>query len=408
MNNSYQTTRRGGGQATFRRQATSKRSPNRSFRGGGGNRFRGKKISHDKFINKNPSAPVEENYAPVHTFRDFGFDRQLTNNLVKKGYQIPTKIQDEAIPQILNGRDIVGLANTGSGKTAAFVLPIIQKLIKQKNRETVLVITPTRELAQQIQGEFKQFADRLRLYSVLCVGGLNIRQQIREIKREPQMIIGTPGRLKDLLQQGELNLRPTTTLVLDEADRMLDMGFLPDVKFIIGKLPAKRQSLCFSATMVPEISRLLADLLHEPVTISVRSLRTAEHIGQDVIRAQSKEEKLAKLTALLAQAHFTRVLVFAEMKFSVQRLADDLTKAGFPAVAIHGNKSQPQRSRALNAFKTGQVKILVATDVAARGLDIPAVSQVINFDQPNTYEEYIHRIGRTGRAGLSGQAYTFI
>ncbi len=403
MYNSYQSAPRSGHRPFRGRSGAGVRRNGPSRR-----RFQAKPISADKFINKNPIERMEASYTPAHTFLDFKFHSHLTDNLVKKGYKIPTRIQDESIPHILVGEDVIGLANTGSGKTAAFVLPIIQKLKTQKVRENVLIIAPTRELAQQTQMEFKQFADGMQLYSTICVGGINIRPQIRELKRNPHVVIGTPGRLKDLINQKELHLNNTTTLVLDEADRMLDMGFLPDIKFILNKLPAKRQSLCFSATTAPEITKLMDEMLSKPVTISVRTSMTGEHIRQDIIKARSKEEKMKELTARLAQDHFDKVLIFTEMKFSAQRLADELSKLNFPAVAIHGNKSQPQRERALAAFKTGRINILVATDVAARGLDIPNVSHVINFDQPHTHEDYVHRIGRTGRAGKPGQAYTFV
>ena len=371
-------------------------------------RFQGKPISHDKFINRSAAGRVEAPYVPTHRFSDFGFDARIVENLTKRGYTTPTRIQDEAMSHILAGKDLVGLANTGSGKTAAFILPIIQKLIAEPARGSVLIITPTRELATQIEKEFRQFAEGMQRYAVVCVGGLNIRAQKRELRRGPHVIIGTPGRLKDLINQRELRLEQASTLVLDEADRMLDMGFLPDIRFIIGKLSAKRQSLCFGATMPPQIAQLIEQMLVSPVTVSVRTSETGEHIAQDIIRAGTREEKLRELTKMLAQDHFEKVLVFGQMKHSVQKLADTLTRMGFPAVAIHGNKSQPQRQRALDAFKQGKVNILVATDVAARGLDIPNVSHVINFDQPNTHEEYVHRIGRTGRAGKPGQAYTFV
>lgn len=389
------------------------RSRGAQFRGdfrnkNGKKRFQSKTISHEKFINKNPKLQTEESYSPLNTFLDFGFQERIVNNLVKKGYKIPTRVQDEAIPHILNGKDVIGLANTGSGKTAAFVLPIIQKLKTKNNREKVLIIAPTRELAQQIQGEFREFAEGLQLYTALCVGGLGIWPQIKELRRGVSVVIGTPGRLKDLIDQGELKLDNTSTLVLDEADRMLDMGFSQDINFIISKLPIERQSLCFSATISPEISKLMDKMLIDPVMVSVRTSHTGEHIAQDIIRAKTKEEKMKELTKMLAQDHFEKVLIFGQMKFEVQRLSDELNKMGFYSVAIHGNKTQIQRQKALESFKTGKVNIMVATDVAARGIDVPNVSHVINFDQPNTHEEYVHRIGRTGRAGKPGQAYTFV
>ncbi len=269
-------------------------------------------------------------------------------------------------------------------------------------------MAPTRELAVQIDEQFKIFASNLKLYSALCVGGTNMQRQIRDLRRRPQLIIGTPGRLKDLMQKRELKLGFVTTLVLDEADRMLDMGFLPEIKELIAQLPSERQTLCFSATITPQIQGLLDNMLKDPVTVSVRTRETSEHIDQDVVKVSGKEEKIRVLNDLLGKDDFEKVLVFGETKYGVQRLADNLTKMGKPAEAIHGNKSQPQRQRALRNFRDGKVKILVATDVAARGLDIPNVSHVINFDTPNNYEDYIHRIGRTGRAGKKGNALTFI
>ena len=421
MKNSFGTRSHRGGQGRSQRRSGNgnrRRTFNGSSRFGAGrsrgnfsssrSRFKTKSISHNMFINKTPAVMDQEVHVPMHTFSDFGLSPQIVSNLTSKGYKIPTRIQDEAIPQILKGRDVIGLANAGSGKTAAFLLPIIQKLTTQNNRDTVLVITPTRELAQQIQMEFRAFSDKMQLYSTVCVGGLGARPQIRDLRRKPHFVVGTPGRLKDFLKQGELHLENTTTLVLDEVDQILDMGFLPDVKNIISKIPKDRQSLCFSATITPDIKRLLDEMLVDPVKISVRTSETGNHIAQDVIRARTPEEKMAELTKMLSQDHFEKVLIFGEMKHSVQKLADNLSKMNFPAVAIHGNKTQPQRQKALDAFKTGKVNILVATGVAARGIDVPNVSHVINFDQPQTHEEYVHRIGRTGRAGKPGQAYTFV
>lgn len=413
MNNSFSTRRGNGGREgsrqNFRRGSTRNRPAGQRRSGANqGKRFAGQTISHDKLINKNPVTKAEESYTPEHSFADFGFHSQIVANLIRKGYQTPTRVQDQSIPPILAGRDLLGLANTGSGKTAAFVLPIIHKLNSKPGPGGVLIITPTRELAQQIQDEFRQFADRLRVSSVLCVGGLNIRQQIKELRRRPPVVIGTPGRLKDLINQGELKLQHTNTLVLDEMDRMLDMGFLPDIRAITSELPEKRQSLCFGATITPEISKLLTQILKDPVEVSVRTSETGEHIAQDIVKAQGQEAKMKQLIEMLSRENFEKVLIFGQMKHSVQKLADTLSKRGFRAEAIHGNKSQPQRQRALSSFKKGRVNILVATDVAARGLDVPNVSQVINFDLPSTHEEYIHRIGRTGRAGKPGQAYTFV
>ena len=275
-------------------------------------------------------------------------------------------------------------------------------------RPSVLIVAPTRELAQQIDEQFREFSRGLGLYSTLVVGGVNIDRQIRDLKRRPNIIIGTPGRLKDLLNRHVLQLKNMTTLVLDEADRMLDMGFLPDIRTLVAGMPRERQTLFFSATITPEISALVHDFLQDPATVSVRTSETNEHIEQDVVEARDKAHKMELLTDMLSNDAYEKVLVFGETKFGVQRLSDHLEKSGIASVAIHGNKNQSQRQRALKLFKDEKVRVMVATDVAARGLDIPNVTHVINFDTPQTYEDYVHRIGRTGRGGASGHAHTFI
>ncbi|QQG51292.1 MAG: DEAD/DEAH box helicase [Candidatus Saccharibacteria bacterium] len=378
-------------------------------RRGGGNRGPSKKYIHpSKFINKAVAKADEVIYESKHKFADFPFGAQLHHNISSKGYVTPSAIQDQAIPSIIEGRDVIGLANTGTGKTAAFLLPIIERQSGITLRPSVLIVAPTRELAQQIDEQFREFSKGLNLYSTLIVGGVNIERQIRDIKRRPHFIIGTPGRLKDLMQRRVLNLSNMTTLVLDEADRMLDMGFLPDIRQIVNEMPKERQTLFFSATITPEISALVNTFLTDPVTVSVRTSETAEHVEQDVIEANDKMHKLEILTDMLKNKEYEKVLVFGETKFGVQRLSDHLDNSGIPSAAIHGNKNQSQRQRALKQFKDERVRVLVATDVAARGLDIPNVTHVINFDTPQTYEDYIHRIGRTGRGGASGRAHTFI
>jgi ATP-dependent RNA helicase RhlE len=375
--------------------------------GRGGNR-RVKEIHPSKFVNDAIAQVERAPYAAKHTFGDFSFSEPLKRNIERRGYTTPTQIQDVAIKPILDGRDLVGLADTGSGKTAAFTLPMIQALLDQDFEGNVLIMAPTRELANQINEEFTLFAKGLGLRSAICVGGVGINGQIKSLRRDPHVIVGTPGRLKDLLQQGELPTHTTDVLILDEADRMLDMGFIKDIRFICDTLPAKRQSLCFSATMTSEIERLLKDFLYEPVTCSVRTTENSEHIQQDVIEAEGRDEKIEILGELLTKPEFERVIIFGQTKHGVQRLADKLNKKGLRAEAIHGNKSQSQRQRSLKAFKDYHAQILCATDVASRGLDIPEVSHVINFDQPDSYDDYIHRIGRTGRAGLGGNALTFV
>ncbi|HMH70632.1 MAG TPA: DEAD/DEAH box helicase [Candidatus Saccharimonadales bacterium] len=378
-------------------------------RRGGGNRGPAKKYIHpSKFINKAVSKADEVVYESKHKFADFPFGAQLHHNVASKGYDTPSAIQDQAIPYIIEGRDIIGLANTGTGKTAAFLLPIIERQSGITLRPSVLIMAPTRELAQQIDEQFREFSRGMGLFSTLIVGGVNIDRQIRDLKRRPHVIIGTPGRLKDLMQRNVLQLKNMTTLVLDEADRMLDMGFLPDIRQIVNEMPRERQTLFFSATITPEISALVNTFLNDPVTVSVRTTETAEHVEQDVIEVRDKMHKLEVLTEMLGNKEYEKVLVFGETKFGVQRLSDHLDNSGIPSAAIHGNKNQSQRQRALKQFKDERVRVLVATDVAARGLDIPNVTHVINFDTPQTYEDYIHRIGRTGRGGASGRAHTFI
>ena len=382
---------------------------NRSGGRRGGSRGPAKKYIHpSKFINKAVTKEAEKPYESTHRFADFPFGTQLHHNIADKGYVTPSAIQDQAIPYIIDGRDVIGLANTGTGKTAAFLLPIIERQSGIMLRPSVLIIAPTRELAQQIDEQFREFSRGLGLYSTLIVGGVNIERQIRDLKRRPHFIIGTPGRLKDLMNRRVLQLKNMTTLVLDEADRMLDMGFLPDIRQIVSDMPSERQTLFFSATITPEIAALTRNFLKDPVTVSVRTAETSDHVEQDVIEARDKAHKIELLTGMLGQDEYEKVLVFGETKFGVQRLSDHLDKQGIPSAAIHGNKNQAQRQRALKQFKDEKVRVLVATDVAARGLDIPNVTHVINFDTPSTYEDYVHRIGRTGRGGAKGRAHTFI
>ena len=365
-------------------------------------------IHPSKFIHK-AVPPVEEApYQPTHSFADFGFGPELMYNIRTKGFTSPSPIQDQAIPVVRDGRDIIGLANTGTGKTAAFLLPILERMSGIMVRPSVLVMAPTRELAQQIHAEAQSFSRGLGVTAALVVGGESAERQIRQLKKRPHIIIGTPGRLKDLLQKRQLTLKNISVLVLDEADRMLDMGFLPDITAITKALPAERQSLFFSATITPEIEALTRKLLRDPRTVSVRTGDTSDHVEQDVIPTRDKAHKLEVLQGLLDNDQYQKVLVFGETKYGVQRLSDQLSKAGYQAVAIHGNKNQAQRQRALRDFKTEAARVLVATDVAARGLDIPNVTHVINYDTPQTYADYVHRIGRTGRGGKRGHAHTFI
>lgn len=383
----------------------------RSFRPGKSrpkNNRRGAFIHPSKFVNKATISGEDSPYEAMNTFADFPFNDKLHSNVERKGYNIPSAIQDQAIPHILDGRDLIGLANTGTGKTAAFLLPIINALYENRTTMSVLVLAPTRELAQQIDEQFRAFSYDMKLYSTLIVGGANMGRQISQLQRRPHVVIGTPGRIMDLMNRNKLPLDAISTLVLDEADRMLDMGFIGDIRTIASKTPKERQTLFFSATITPQIQQLAQEFLNNPETVSVRTADTSERVDQDIIEVGSKEEKLEKLLNMLSNEEFEKVLLFGETKFGVQRLSDHLEKEGHLSVAIHGNKSQSQRQRALKAFKDNKARVLVATDVAARGLDIPNVSHVINFDQPATYEDYVHRIGRTGRGSATGKALTFV
>ncbi len=359
-----------------------------------------------KFINKAVITEEVTTFIPDHKFSDFPLENLLKTNIISKGYENPTPIQDRAIPHILRGEDMVGIANTGTGKTAAFLIPLINKILKNP-REKVLVIVPTRELAFQIDEELRAFAKNSGLYSVVLIGGAGMRQQIMELRHNPHFVIGTPGRLKDHIDSKNLNLIGFNTVVLDEADRMLDMGFINDMRYMMEKMPKERHTLFFSATLSSEIEKLIHEFLNTPARISVKTQDTAKNIDQDVIRIKNKT-KFEVLLELLLTEDFNKVLVFSRTKHGAEKLAHELKKSGVKAESIHGDKNQSARLRALNDFKSDRVKVLVATDVAARGLDISDISHVINYDLPATYEDYIHRIGRTGRALKKGKALTFI
>lgn len=368
---------------------------------------KGEYINPSLFINKAVITDIEESFTPENTFQSFAIHPRLKEEIVKKGYESPTPIQDKVIPQVLLGRDVVGIANTGTGKTAAFLIPLIHKVATNRS-EKVLVVAPTRELALQINEELRSFTAGAQIYSVCCVGGANIRPQITKLRMENQFIIGTPGRLKDLIERKLIRLSEFKTIVLDEADRMLDMGFVNDMRFLMAGMPRDRHTLFFSATLSPAIEKLIVEFLNDPVRVSVKTRDTSKNVEQDVVRVEKHLNKLELLETLLSQKEFSKVLIFGRTKHGVEKLSKILTQKGFPAESIHGNKNHSKRQRALGAFKINQIQILVATDVAARGLDIPDVTHVINFDLPATYDDYVHRIGRTGRGEKKGKALTFI
>jgi ATP-dependent RNA helicase RhlE len=348
----------------------------------------------------------------VTTFADLGLAEVVLRAFDEEGYAKPTPIQIGAIPPVLEGKDLLGLAQTGTGKTAAFAAPIISRLVAENRRPIpktarVLVLAPTRELAAQIADSFKAYGRFARI-SVACVfGGVGYGPQIQAMGRGLDVLVATPGRLLDHIERRTVDLSHTSCVVLDEADHMLDLGFVKPIRQIVGKLPKIRQSLFFSATMPTEIAGLAAEMLHKPVHVSVAPVaKTADRVAQRVIRIEAGAKK-DLLAAMLIDAKYERTIVFTRTKRGADRVAEHLCAVGVEASAIHGNKSQGARQRALDGFKTGQVRVLVATDIAARGIDVDAVSHVFNFELPEVPEAYVHRIGRTARAGMEGEAISF-
>lgn len=363
------------------------------------------KIDINRFIKK--AAPVsEQTYTATNAFSDFDLHLSLHQSITSRGFSAPTAIQDQAIQHALEGRDVVGVANTGTGKTAAFLIPLINKLLNNPSQH-VLITAPTRELALQIQNEFRQFTKGMKLYSALCIGGTPIYRQIKELDRNPHVIIGTPGRLKDLIERRKLRLEKCHSIVLDEVDRMVDMGFINDIKSILSNLPADRQSLFLTATIPRSVETIMHSFLTDPITVTVKTGETANNVEQDVVRV-ANGNKDEKLHALLKEDRFEKILIFGETKRGVERLSKNLNEQGIRSVSIHGNKTQSQRQKALSQFRESSAWVMVATDVAARGLDIKDITHVINYDQPQTYDDYIHRIGRAGRADSPGMALTFV
>ena len=364
-------------------------------------------IDEKLFINKEAGITEVDNYTAKHSFTDFGINEMLSANLTAKGLVTPSPIQDQSIPVTLQGGDVIGIASTGTGKTAAFLIPLINKLVADKDHK-MMVLCPTRELAQQVEAEFVAFTRGMKLFSVSCVGGSPIMRQIKELELGVNAVIGTPGRVKDLIERRKINMEFFDSIVLDEADRMLDMGFIDDMRSILGAMPKAKQGLFFSATFSPEIKRLCTDFLNNPITVSVKSRDTASSVMQDVVRVNTDAEKVDALHEILLKPEYSKVLIFREMKRHVDGLAAELNKRGFKALALHGDMHNRERERAVKALEAGKVQVVIATDVAARGLDISDISLVVNYDIPNNYETYIHRIGRTGRAKKLGHALTFV
>lgn len=346
-------------------------------------------------------------YKAKHRFADFAINNTLLANLQAKGYEVPSPIQDKTIPLGLEGRDVIGIANTGTGKTAAFAVPVVEAVMNRQQAKA-LIVAPTRELAQQIEQECRSIGKGGNFTGALLIGGTGMGSQLRDLRNKPRIVIGTPGRIKDHVQRRTLNLEHFNIVVLDEVDRMLDMGFLPDVSMILKELAPVRQSFFFSATMDPRVQGLIATFSNDPETVSVKSGESSDHVNQDIVRYAGNHEKMDKLHDILLSKEVSKVIVFDETQRSVERLSEELVARGFAADSIHGGKSQGQRKRALDGFKASKTTILVATDVAARGIDVADITHVINYSQPQSYQDYVHRIGRAGRAGRVGHALTFV
>ncbi len=403
--------------STHSRRRPSSSAGNRSrsrsrYRGGSSrnnrsnNRRGGKDLDPRRFVKA--AKPVEQIiYVSENSFDDFAINGLLKSNLKKRDFIDPTQIQDKAIPVALKGEDVIGIANTGTGKTAAFLLPLINSLMANRGQKA-LIVAPTRELALQIQQESRWLSKGSRLYDVLLIGGTPIGRNLRDLRNNPEIVIGTPGRIKDHIERGTLKLDSTSTIVLDEVDRMLDMGFINDIRLILSKLPEKRQSLFFSATMSPTIESLIRTFTKSPVSIMAKTAENSDNVDQSIIHYFENSDKIDKLHDLLIVDKVEKTLIFCGTKHGTEKLSKNLVSRGFTSDAMHGNKSQGQRQRALRKFRDGEVEILVATDVAARGIDVDGITHVVNYDVPQTYDDYTHRIGRTGRIGNTGYAVTFV
>ncbi len=386
---------------------------NRKGKSSGGRRrrgFKGKKepsIKHEQL--EHIGVPLEDvKYDAPRSFEEMPIHPRLKQNILDLGYEHPTEIQDKTFETVADIEDVIGIANTGTGKTGAFLIPIIHNLLEDDDIFQTLVVLPTRELAEQVEQEFRKLAKGLNLYTICCIGGTPVYKDIKKLRRFHHIVVGTPGRLCDLVRQGVLDITTFSILVIDEFDRLLDMGFSEDVFFLANTMDNRDQTLLFSATIEPKQEQLIDQLMNDPIELKVSSgTTTAEHITQEIVRC-TRDEKFDRLLEMLQGDSFEKVLIFAETKRTVSDIAYQLKKARIKVDEIHGDKSQDYRKKALARFKSDRIDVLVATDVAARGLDISDVTQVINYEIPRTYDSYIHRIGRTGRAGKPGHAYTFV
>lgn len=365
-------------------------------------------INPKAFVKK-ATATEETKYVATRKINNLPVHQSIIKNLLSKGYESPTEIQDKTLEAILDGENLVGLAQTGTGKTGAFLVPLVHNLLNERAAHQVLIVSPTRELAVQINDEFVSIAKGLNLCSSFLIGGTSVSVDVQKLRRPSHFVIGTPGRLTDMVRQGALNLKHFNTIVLDEFDRLLDMGFARDINYLVDGMVNRKQTILFSATEEKGQKQIITKLVKNPVEVRIQSENaTADTVDQEIVTVREGQKKMDVLLSMVRDEEFEKVLVFAETKRWVSRICKDLRSAGIKADEIHGNKSQNYRLNALNSFKTKKIQVLVATDVAARGLDISNVSHVINYQQPKNMDSYIHRIGRTGRAGNSGKAITFV
>ena len=350
---------------------------------------------------------TQEKYIPSNSFANFHLNPLIDKNLQAMGYTDPSPIQDQAIPGGLLGKNIVGIANTGTGKTAAFAVPMLQRLMTDTSSRA-LILAPTRELAQQIEDQCRLIAKGSGLDGALLIGGMAMVPQLRELRYNPRIIIGTPGRVKDHLERRSLNLADCNIVVLDEVDRMLDMGFVNDIRHILNQTKSEKQGYYFSATLDNKVKAIIESFSPDYLLVSVKAGDTSDNVEQNIINYSSSSDKISKLHEVLIQNSTVKTVIFDDTHRSVEKLSKELENRGFAADSLHGGKSQPQRQRVLSKFKNNEITVLVATDVAARGLDIADITHVINYSLPRSYDDYVHRIGRTGRVDKIGYALTFV
>lgn len=376
----------------------------------GNRKGRKSQLNPELLIQKAVVSTVKKSITVDKRFEDMNLQAQLKANILKMGFVSPTEIQDKTFDKLMDGGNLIGIANTGTGKTGAFLIPVLENMLRgEKEKYTSLIVVPTRELAIQVYDEFKKLSAKMNLTAACYIGGTNVEKDVRSLKNRFDLIIGTPGRLLDLNQRGSLKLNQFKILVLDEFDKMLDMGFIHDIRKLVGGMKQRKQTLLFSATKDRKQQVVIDEIVTNPFLVEIHSGdSSSENVDQDVIKVESGQDKFKLLLDVLSNPEFSKVILFTETKHLANRLAKKLNNAGVKADQIHGNKSQNYRVNALKKFKNGSIRVLVATDVAARGIDIDNVSLVINYQIPNDYDTYIHRVGRTGRAGNTGTAYTFV